>query len=603
MKTLLHSVNLIALGLTSAVNAAPLSHLYTDPIYLTKIPFGSHSHWLQPWRAYLETMPAQVFLQGTGVVLNLGNTINPDLVLQMLSKHGIRHARIEIGWANIVYDHENRLSNSSYLEKLLQACKKWGVRPLILLNANQGVPGPMLSVERRVVADAGLGARTLQLDNTQGLIIGKSGISNLTDYWAAEALITNINGATVTLSKPLPKPLVAGTTISIATLKYLPFGKPGSPEYTETIAGWQRYVDTVATFTAQTLGTTHGTDRGFDLESWNELTFGTQFLSINNYYTPQRYPYDEKSIWRNLVQATADYATAQSEKFVGVNFSDGFANTIPWTASSLEPARIRAISKHPYSGRITYPKSEYGGVRLDAMGQPTQYAPSYTALFPEYLATALQTETMIRDLAPITTPIYRTQHGRNARIIQGQVSPVPVWITEVNIAPNEVGITDRAVALALKAKTTARYFPFYLNKGVERLYLFAAAGGDLSLGIVQDNFLAYSRTNSHYPSDDTAYVSPALALTSRMVAKFQPGLDLMMQRTRSLSIQSLSDLHNHAQFGGDGTAWHPSLYNRELFTFLPYQVNAKRFVIPYYVMTRDIANSCPGALYLMHRWA
>jgi len=50
----------------------------------------------------------------------------------------------------------------------------------------------------------------------------------------------------------------------------------------------------------------------------------------------------------------------------------------------------------------------------------------------------------------------------------------------------------------------------------------------------------------------------------------------------------VSDTHNHWQFAGDGTAAHPTLYDRDVFTFLPFQVNAHRFVIPYYVMTRDV---------------
>jgi len=40
---------------------------------------------------------------------------------------------------------------------------------------------------------------------------------------------------------------------------------------------------------------------------------------------------------------------------------------------------------------------------------------------------------------------------------------------------------------------------------------------------------------------------------------------------------------------GTGPPAHPPAYDREAFAFLPYQVNAHRFVIPYYVMTRNIA--------------
>jgi hypothetical protein len=34
-----------------------------------------------------------------------------------------------------------------------------------------------------------------------------------------------------------------------------------------------------------------------------------------------------------------------------------------------------------------------------------------------------------------------------------------------------------------------------------------------------------------------------------------------------------------------------------MFAFLPFQVNARRFVIPFYVITRDINRDLPGELF------
>jgi hypothetical protein len=53
-------------------------------------------------------------------------------------------------------------------------------------------------------------------------------------------------------------------------------------------------------------------------------------------------------------------------------------------------------------------------------------------------------------------------------------------------------------------------------------------------------------------------------------------------------VDGISDTHDHFQLAGDGTAAHPPLYDREVFAFLPFQVNARRFAIAYYVMTRDV---------------
>lgn len=567
---------------------------YTDKSYFENLPFGSHSHWLQPWRAYLETIPAAKFLQGVGIQLDLNDRENPDLVLQMLATHGIQTARLEIGWNNLSY--ENQTLQNDRLQAILKACKRWGVRPLILLNANQGIPTPTQFFQRTVTANASAGARKIQLNDTSGLTIGKSGLNNLTDAgWAAEALITAIDGKTITLSKPLPKSIAAGSSVSMATLKYRPFSKPGSADYNNTIAGWQHYVGTVAKFVANTLGTTSSTDKGFDMEIWNELTFGSQFLSINNYYARPPAAYEEESIWTNLVKATADYAVANPRQFSGVKFSDGFANTIPWPASSKQPVRISAISKHPYANRKNFPKDEQRGEKIDALGRITEFIPKYSALFPEYYATALQTETLLRDAAPFSNEIQGVRHGRYARQVNGRVVPTDVWITETGFAPDEHGITKPLPALALKAKTTARYYPFYLNKGVTKLYLYSAASGNLGLGIVQDNFLEYSRTHSVYPKNDRAYVSPALQITSRIVRQMKQNLDPTLTKARQLQLDSISDTHNQIQFGGDGTAAHPNLYNRDVFAFLPYQVNSHRFVIPYYVMTRDVTKNLSPA--------
>jgi len=53
---------------------------------------------------------------------------------------------------------------------------------------------------------------------------------------------------------------------------------------------------------------------------------------------------------------------------------------------------------------------------------------------------------------------------------------------------------------------------------------------------------------------------------------------LTASKTRKLKVKGIRDSHNHYQFAGDGTAAYPNGYDREAFAFLPYQVNAHRFV-------------------------
>ncbi len=566
-----------------------LSNAYIDSSYFTDIPFGTYSHWLQPWRAYMETVPAHKFLDAIGINLHLHGE-DPKLIIRMLAKNGIKCVRIPVSWGSINYNNESLLNNSVTLRATLRACKTWDIRPLILLDAHHGVPCPVIFSNHTLLKDATRKARKLVIDNTSNLIVGYSGLSNLTKYMAAENIITNINGQEITLAKPMPVALPAGSKVLIATLKYKPFSKPNSDDNNRTIAGWKKYIGTVANFVSTELATENSIDKGFDMEIWNELTFGSDFLCINNYYDHDISAYNERSIWTNIIDATMSYVAANPAKFTGVKFSNGFANTIPWPASSRQPKRINAISKHPYPNQKNYPndKPKKGITALNALGEKdNSFTPVYSVIFPEYFATALQTETIIRDMGPFTSEIYKTEHGRYAR----KDKPCPVWITEVGIAPNENGITNLMDALTLKAKTTSRFYTFFINKGVEKLTLFAASGGDLWLGLILDSFSDYAKTNSVYPENDMKYTSPALKVIHNIVNYMSIQIDYNLSDTRSLRLEYISDKHNHYQFVGDGTVEHPALYDREVFTFLPYEINKHRFVIAYYVMTRDITKA------------
>jgi len=583
----------LILAAASLHAAEPISTNPIDPGQLTRVTFGAHSHWLQPWRAYLETMPASRFLDGLGIVLNTNRGEDAAQILRMCARNGIKHVRVEIGWGHLDYDDETKMPGSQDVAARLLACKAAGLRPLILLNGHHGAPCPLKNFERTVTADADAGAREVTLDGTDSLIIGHSGISNAKEYIAADYLITKIDGNTVSLSKPLKDKIAAGTKVRMATLKYAPFGDPATPEGKATLEGWKRYARTIAAFAATTLGTKGAPDLGFDMEIWNELSFGSNFVEQNRYYDPPLPQLAHLDVFQDVVQATADEANAEPALFAGVRLVDGFANTIPWPASSQMPARVTALSHHPYAGRKTYPKDESKGTALNALGltDTSGFKPHYEECFPEYFATALQTETSVRDMAPLATDIYRTVHGRYDR----PGNPCWLWITEVNYGPGEDGITDPARALRLKAKAMTRYFCFYLNKGVERLYLFAAVAndprqGDLELGMLKQDFATRTLTDKTYPADDTTWTSPALLAIRRISAHLSDGLDANLSQTRPLNLVSIQDTHNAKQFDGDPNdpTAHPPLYDRDVLALLPFQVNARKFVIPYYVVTRDI---------------
>jgi hypothetical protein len=533
-------------------------------------------------------------LDAQGVVLDGDASSNPDLICEMLSRHGIKNARIEVGWNNVGWEDESGLVSNDDLKKKLLACQKHHIRPLILLNANSGAPGPTRFFDRILAAPAHKGDRQILLTDIHDLIVGHSGIRNLTDYRASEVLITGISGNTVQLSKPLPKDLGdIGAKVEMSTLKYRPFGPPETSDYQTTLAAWQRYVDTVGRNVTTILGTQGMSDLGFDMEIWNELSFGSSFLDLNAYYEPKFAKYDESAVWSAVVKATVAVANEHPSQFRGVRFIDGFRNTIPWPASSTEPSRVSAMSSHPYPPHKHYPQDEQHPPSINSLGEvdTTGFVPTYDANFPEYGGTLLQTETVVRDMGPLTTPIYNTLHGLDARKVNDAVLPCPLWFTEFGFDPPESGIKDQSAALQIKAKVTARSDCFYINKGLERLYFFSALSGDSSLGVVQDNFVAYAKTHYSYPLNDKPYTSPMLQTIGRMVDTIEVGLDSNFNQTRTVSLESVGDTHNHTQFVGDGTPAHPNLYNRDVFTFLPFQVNAHKFVLAYYVMTRDVTKS------------
>lgn len=382
---------------------------YTDSRFMTTVPFGAYSPWLQPWRGMLETIPARQFLDGIGIVFNPPPGSETPLA-KHLARYGFTQARVEIPWNHL--DMSDRFTPAAYTadQHTLQTLMSAGIRPLILLYAHQGAPCPLLLFTRPLAAPARKGDRSIHLTETSELVVGRSGINNLSGYWAAEALVLRIEGEEVFLSKPLPKDLgEAGKAVSMATLKYAPFGPPESAEYRETMSGWKQFIGQVVGLANEAIGV-----GSYDLEIWNELTFGSNFLAINKYHERPIATYNERELWRALVRETAAWAEANPAKTRGVRIADGFSNTIPWPSADQEPERVSALCKHPYAGRRTYPKETPVPPMINALFQSEakpRFRQSYTELFPEYFATWLQTESILRDAAPQTTEIYKVRHG------------------------------------------------------------------------------------------------------------------------------------------------------------------------------------------------
>jgi hypothetical protein len=610
-------------ALTLPEDPRPLAGAVTNPItshQQTWLGFGDRSHWLQPWRAYLDTRPATVLRDAIGI--NIDNTVKASeapALARLLAASGFKRARYEIGWGSIDYDDPSRLRNLTDVRTTLTALRDNGIRPLILLNSHHGIPCPTKFFDAQVTLSAPRGSRQLTIDPvTAGAVVpGKTGLNALSGgFKAADIIFTSIIGNVVTLSKPLPRDLTPGT-YGAATLRYAPFGFPrqsdGSPDpgFEQTLAGWLDYVGVVTRETRNILGSD-----GFDVEIWNELTFGADFLYTSRYYDPA--PSGAGDPTRTIPARTVAWLRDPANGVSGVGIGNGFESQRPWASGASSPPGLTAISKHPYKSMRRFPQdaaNDAVDVRpLDALGRVDgtrnastgrwrdNFVPTYDSFFPEYYLNAIQTEHLIRDLSPFTTALYGTPHGRLTQPPGGY--PPTMWITEWNLDPagadpsnpaNLGGPTLPNLTAGdvrhMHAKSALRYLTSAVSKGVSAVHFFAAKHG--SLALVDPSFFSAVRDGGGaYPGDGAG--GETMMAVRRLAASLSgagPVLD-----PRSLTLEEVADYEGRRQFAGDGTAAHPSLLDRDVVGFFPFQVNEGRFVVPVYVMTRNVAKLYqPGA--------
>ena len=631
-----------------------------DPRYLTALRFGETSFWIQPWRAYLDTWPASRLLDSLGINFNVTPKESEDTA-RLLQDSGFKLARIEIGWDSLSYENPTKFVNEASIRKRLVALHEHGLRPLILLNSNSGLPCPAKKVDLEIASPAPAGVSTVTLSpaSVGQVIIGKTGFDGsvfdphkpkrkargtirtrrvltteqkqkLREEHRARAragftplvvqgspaiLITKIGPHDVaTLSRPLPAAL-APSAYKGTTLLYAPFGSrrrpDGSPNpaFQATLRGWLDYVATVSREAQSIFG-----PGGYDLEIWNELSFGSQFLDGADYYSPapENAKATLKEVTKALLSETVAYVRNPANGISpNVGVSNGFASQTPFPSGAFAPDGLTAYSKHLYAGVKSFP-AEYSvkATPLDALGRRDTagppgspgafkplFVPHYQSLFPEYFLTATQTETVVRDLAPLTTKIYKAPHGRY--VSRPHQRPPQVWMTEYNLStpgatpmdPNETTPATGSPAQPtpadeehLHAKALLRSLVAMVSKGMTREYFFGAAhAGELNM--INERFM------SAVDADPTAYPGDRLGgetMTGfrNMLARFYgPGPGGLLRQLRLISIAQDG---NHAQFSGDGTAVHPDLYDRDVLAVFPFQSSPTRYVIPVYVMTRDL---------------
>jgi hypothetical protein len=546
---------------------------YADP-KLLDVPWGNYSFIRQGWRGYLETVPAVRYRDGLGVVW--GQTPpnrSADEVAASLAWAGFRRVRLEIPWGSVRWD-ETALDDASAARttQVLGALKHHHLRPLILLNANHLQPCPVrwrtLSVERTAAA----GNRTIVVaGDLEGVQRYSATLMSLADGATAGPLIASyspVQGARgllqVQLSKPLARAVTAGATLRLAILRYPPLYPAGTPAFELTAAGWLRYVGLIVSL----LEKSYGSD-DFDIEIWNELTFSSAFLDVGNYG-------DSEGLTANAPEAFHPGGRAwelanRTVQFLKRDHPDirviwGFSNTTFFHVPIAElPPRLDGQSYHPYgTSRRCYADL----VRNKRNLLLDDYVPPGCVVQPEGYAHAWQqTESLLRFLAPAA----RRAHPPGSLAFQH-------YITEHGFSPAETGIVDAREAERTKQKFLLRAPLFWLNKGLTALYVYDA----------------YEEDDSHWGVlAHAGGISSGMRALHCLAGEFAGAVPL--ESTRPLSIQITREGPGAGVLPGDPRGKY--LPQQDAAAFLPFQVNATKFLIGAYVMTQDFPQDLPPQRY------
>ena len=625
---------------------AKLEGRYEDPRQ-QEIPFGRVSFYLTPWRAYMDTWPAEQYLGSLGINFKVPPA-DAKATARVLALAGFRSARVEVGWGALGYYVPGQNARRNDYRQIFQAVKDAGMRPLVLLNSNAGAPVPAVPIVEHLWRSALAGTREIVVDRPDLIRPGYTGLTNMANQKVGFPLVTAVDNQSgrCQLSAPLPHDLPVGK-LAMVKLKYHPFsgtvladGTP-NPFAEETVEGWKLYVATVCQMVKEDLGTEGKSDAGFDLEVWNEYSFSSDFLNEKSYYEPPRtfktgLSYQNHGLTASgpemILPITVDFVNDPANRLPGVNVISGFSNQRPWdNGASMWPGQV-GFSRHYYTnldplGRWkgfcgllspstnTRPNSGPVNARGLVDGKPdgknwftvtpgTFFVPTVALAMPEGWHYAYFPEYMTRDVQPF--PGLWKDHYRYSN--SGDGHPAQVWMTETNTdrAPwikhlmDDQGLKPddpRVIALShyLGAKALLRTLIFQSHKGVHTLEIFAAHGGDLSLAVIPDSFFSALEEDSHQLTErvraQTGLQLKVLTRVNQLMRSGQP-LDL----TRPLSVTELVEHQPRLVFKGDGTPEHPDRFNRDDFACLPFQLAADKYAIPYYVVTRNMVHDWNASL-------
>lgn len=636
---------------SAATTTRALNGSYENIVNL-KFPFATYSYYLTPWRGYMDTWPAYQWPNKTFGLMLGDSTAQQPGILQLANEFGFSHIRSGPTMGQLTYANPDIMNGLSALNTTFTAYKRAGLRPLVLLNSNSGLPAPFQYLSMKLNQSASAGATVLHVTgNFSQIKLRKTGLMGQA-YQAAFPLIVAYDQAagTVTLSAPLLKPISAGNLILLEllwaplALSYKYSNGTDCPFVQESLDGWMEYVNVTLTLAQNLLGTQGKSDVGFDVEVWNELSFGSQWLTETSYYNPAPtyqggltytnttlgMTYTPNKPFYVLLPMTVDFV---ANNFPGARVIDGFSNTLPWATGAAMWPRQTGYSQHTYTGwqptvvspstvpQYSRPFNALGGIDGVANASNTQglppgtpgtwFVPNYTVACPEsnwlYYGGNPWFNAMPYMYYDIMSNVpyfqsYVGNHGRYGRPAQNSQSGL-YWNTETNmdrtyiynnvlplVNNNASDPTFITLMSELAAKAALRLLTFYSHKGVDLIILSQtfATPSDSSINLLPTTFYSVYAANNYQVNDAVrAAVGPVFQVV-RNLAKVLDNSTQAIDIARTLSVTSIVEHNPVLVFAGDGTAAHPDRYNVDYFAVMPWQQAPNRFVIGFYVATLDM---------------
>ena len=627
--------------------AAKMDVPYEDPLQ-TPPPFGIVSYFNHPWRGYMDTWPASQWLDFPHASFWTNNLTHLRALAKLMAECGIRGTRVEIGWGSLQWNDDLSENDKKKFREMFAILKEHRIRPLMLLNAHHGMPCPHKDVHVEVTEAGKKGDRTLKLKAGTQVKAGYTGLVNQGDYLAMCPIFTQIDAdGTAHLSKPLPQDVKAGRLHCIE-LKYQPFQgtklKDGTPvpEAQETVEGWKRYALAIARLARECMGTDE--DSGFDMEVWNELTFGSNFLDINRYYDPPR-QYAEPYVYRKtrkwsprlrpdaklefedkgyhaLLPVTVDLINDPANGFKNVKVVSGFANQWPWNSGASRWDGQAGLSRHYYTNsagadfspeRPCTTKKEMATVnalgQLDGKKPPnakewhsiepgSNFIPTFRASLSEWCHFGWKTECLSRDIWPDSRNSnaagFMGKYGRYTT--NGELTKCQFWQTEVNFDRQwmieklikENGLKKDDPKLIpfndhTNSKHILRQYLIHCHKGMDRIYLFAAVFDEWSIGLFPKHFYTALDAARGELTDEVRSHVPKGWWGVRWLTRLMKESE-PLTATRALRVERIIEHKPRLAYAGKGTPEHPHKWNRDLLAIMPFQLSAMKYAIPYYVI-------------------